>query len=69
MSPLPGSNRRPFGYKPNALPLSQGGKLGKLTKIFVVEKSKRTAWPSILDSVFLGPRVILIGDFLHDKQE
>ena len=24
-SPLPGSNRRPFGYKPNAVPLSQGG--------------------------------------------
>ena len=24
-SHLPGSNRRPFGYKPNAIPLSQGG--------------------------------------------
>ena len=40
-SPLPGSNRRPFGYKPNALPLSQGGSFeclnSRVIKIRILE--------------------------------
>ena len=70
MSRLPGSNRLPFGYKPNALPLSQGGKLGNLTTIFSGSNIMQTLWPSILASAFRGPEAILIYDILlHQGEE
>ena len=71
MSPLPGSNRRPFGYKPNALPLSQGGKLEPLLTIPFVHKSHRAVRHSILDSAFRSPgerEVVLICVLLRRKQ-
>ena len=43
-SPLPGSNRRPFGYRPNALPLSQGGDGQILMRLCRATASQSYAW-------------------------
>ena len=43
-SPLPGSNRRPFGYRPNALPLSQGGDGQILERLRRSTASEEYAW-------------------------
>ena len=39
-SPQPGSNRRPVGYKPNALPLSHGGRLHTLRSELLLCRNK-----------------------------